>query len=178
MAEVWNEVLSSIRADFSDLPTVGEVTQLIVRLGLAAVFGGILGFEREHAGKAAGVRTHMLVALGSAFFVVVPLQAGVDPESLSRVLQGVISGIGFLGAGTILKGTRRGQIYGLTTAAGIWFTAAVGIAAGLGRIVTALLGTILALLTLMLIPLVVAKPPRDEDEKYQTTEAAEKENTE
>jgi len=60
MTEVWNEVLSSIRADFSDLPSTAEITQVIVRLVLAALLGGLLGFEREQAGKAAGVRTHML----------------------------------------------------------------------------------------------------------------------
>ena len=162
MTEVWNEVLSSIRADFSDLPSTAEITQVIVRLTLAALLGGLLGFEREQAGKAAGIRTHMLVALGSAFFVLIPVQAGIERGDLSRVLQGVIAGVGFLGAGTILKGDHKGQIYGLTTAAGIWFTAAVGIAAGLGREATALLGTILALLILAFVPHIVSKHPKDE----------------
>jgi len=171
MTEVWNEVLSSIRADFSDLPSTAEITQVIVRLVLAALLGGLLGFEREQAGKAAGVRTHMLVALGSAFFVLIPVQAGIERGDLSRVLQGVITGVGFLGAGTILKGNHKGQIYGLTTAAGIWFTAAVGIAAGLGREATALLGTILAFLILTVVPNVVSKHPKDESGNDDQTNA-------
>ena len=173
MTEVWNEVLSSIWADFSDLPRTAEITQVVVRLTLAALLGGLLGFEREQAGKAAGIRTHMLVALGSAFFVLIPVQAGIGGEDLSRVLQGVIVGVGFLGAGTILKGDHKGQIYGLTTAAGIWFTAAVGIAAGLGREATALLGTILALLILAFVPHVVSKHPKDENGNDEQTHAEE-----
>lgn len=155
MTEIWNEVLATIRADFGDLPSVAEVTKVILRLTLAAFLGGLLGYEREQAGKKAGIRTHMLVALGSAFFVLIPVQAGITGGDLSRVLQGVITGVGFLGAGTILKGSQKGQVYGLTTAAGIWFTAAVGIAAGLGREASALLGTILALAILTLIPMIM-----------------------
>jgi putative Mg2+ transporter-C (MgtC) family protein len=158
MAEIWNTILATVRADFSDLPSTAEVTQLIVRLALAALLGGLLGYEREQAGKAAGVRTHMLVALGSAFFVLIPLQTGITGGDVSRILQGVITGVGFLGAGTILKGSHRGEIYGLTTAAGIWFTAAVGIAAGLGREASAVLGTVLAFLILTIIPRLIAKP--------------------
>jgi putative Mg2+ transporter-C (MgtC) family protein len=171
MTEIWNAIFTSIRADFGDLPSVAEVTQVVVRLTLAALLGGLLGFEREQAGKAAGIRTHMLVALGSAFFVLIPVQAGIGGGDLSRVLQGVITGVGFLGAGTILKGSHKGQIYGLTTAAGIWFTAAVGIAAGLGREATALLGTILAFLILTVVPHVVSKHPQDENGNDDQTNA-------
>jgi putative Mg2+ transporter-C (MgtC) family protein len=171
MTEVWNAILTSIWADFGDLPSAAEVTQVVVRLTLAALLGGLLGFEREQAGKAAGIRTHMLVALGSAFFVLISVQAGIGGADLSRVLQGVITGVGFLGAGTILKGNQKGQIYGLTTAAGIWFTAAVGIAAGLGREATALLGTILAFLILTVVPHVVSKYPKDENGNDDQTNA-------
>jgi len=164
MERIWNEIWDAIRTDFSDLPGVAQVTQVILRLGLAALLGGILGFEREHAGKAAGIRTHMLVAMGSAFFVLVPFQVGVEPAELSRVLQGIVTGIGFLGTGTILKMSTPGQIYGLTTAAGIWFTAAVGIAAGLGREATAVLGTLLAFSILSLIPRHVSKPQSPTEE--------------
>ena len=93
----------TIQGEFSDIPDVAEVTRLCLRLLVAVVLGGILGYERERTGAAAGFRTHMLVALGSALFVLVPLQAGTDISDLSRVLQGVIAGIGFLGAGAILK---------------------------------------------------------------------------
>lgn len=90
----------------------------------------------------------MLVALGSALFVLVPLQAGTDLSDMSRVLQGVIAGIGFLGAGAILKSSDDQQVRGLTTAASIWLTAAVGIAAGMGREATAVVSTLFALLIL------------------------------
>jgi putative Mg2+ transporter-C (MgtC) family protein len=137
--------------DFSDLPGIGQILRLAVRLLLAAFLGGILGFEREQWGKAAGLRTHMLVALGAALFVLIPQQMGESASDLSRVIQGVVSGIGFIGAGAILKQGKR-QVQGVTTAAGLWLTAAVGIAAGLGREATAVLGTFLALLILSVLP--------------------------
>jgi putative Mg2+ transporter-C (MgtC) family protein len=141
-----------ILAEFSDLPEITDAVRVTVRLLLAALLGGVLGWQREQAGKAAGLRTHMLVALGSALFVLIPEQAGVSSSDLSRVIQGIITGIGFLGAGSILKLTEPGQIYGLTTAAGIWLTAAVGIAAGLGREASAMLTTFLAFVILSLVP--------------------------
>jgi putative Mg2+ transporter-C (MgtC) family protein len=150
MGTLWHEVWKGICTDFSDLPGVMEVTQLLLRLGLAAALGGIVGYQREIVGRAAGLRTHMLVALGSAFFVLLPVQAGMSLADLSRVLQGLTTGIGFLGAGTILK--REGHIEGLTTAAGLWLTAAVGIAAGMGREMSAVLGTVLAVIILVLVP--------------------------
>ena len=150
MDTLWHEIWQGIYTDFADLPGVREVTQLLLRLGLAAGLGGLLGLQRELVGRAAGLRTHMLVALGSAFFVVVPLQAGMPLVDLSRVLQGLTAGIGFIGAGTILK--RERHIEGLTTAASIWLTAAVGIAAGMGREMSAVLGTGLAFIILALMP--------------------------
>src|SRR5262245_11033445 len=117
MSTLWQEVWRGLQADFSDLPGIAEVTQVVVRLLLAALLGGLLGWQRELVGKAAGLRTHMLVALGSAFFVLIPSQAGMPLGDLSRVLQGVITGIGFLGAGAILKLSEQQQIHGLTTAA-------------------------------------------------------------
>jgi putative Mg2+ transporter-C (MgtC) family protein len=150
METLWHEVWQGIRMDFADLPGVREVTQLLLRLGLAAGLGGLLGLQRELVGRAAGLRTHMLVALGSAFFVIIPMQAGMSIADLSRVLQGLTAGIGFLGAGTILK--RERQIEGLTTAASLWLTAAVGIAAGMGREMSAILGTGLAFIILALMP--------------------------
>jgi MgtC family len=103
MSTIWQEVWRGLQADFSDLPGIAEVTQVVVRLLLAALLGGLLGLQRELVGKAAGLRTHMLVALGSAFFVLIPSQAGMPLVDLSRVLQVVITGIGFLGAGAILS---------------------------------------------------------------------------
>ena len=127
MSDVWQQVSSTFIAEFSDLKDVSEITTLIIRLLMAALLGGILGFEREHRGKAAGIKTHMLVAVGSALFVLIPQQAGLSEAELSRVVQGVIAGIGFLGAGSILKGPDEKDLKGLTTAAGIWLTAAIGL---------------------------------------------------
>ena len=96
----------------------------------------------------------MLVAMGAALFVLIPQQAGVSSADLSRVLQGLIAGVGFLGAGAIITGTKSVETRGLTTAAGIWVTAAVGMAAGMGRESTALLSTLIALFILTVVPLI------------------------
>src|SRR5262245_4080251 len=130
MADPAKGVWEVVAEDFSDLPDAAQVVRLMVRLGLAALVGGCLGYEREMSGKAAGLRTHMLVAVGAALFVLVPQQAGMQIADLSRVLQGLIAGIGFLGGGAILKLSDRVEIRGLTTAATIWLTAAIGVAAG------------------------------------------------
>jgi putative Mg2+ transporter-C (MgtC) family protein len=168
MEAVWQDVWQGVRADFSDLPGVVAVTQLVLRMLLATVLGGLLGYQRERQGKDAGLRTHMLVALGSAFFVVIPLQAGMSIGDLSRVLQGLIAGIGFLLAGTILKQQAQGQIHGLTTAAGLWLTAAVGVAVGLGREASAVLGTILAFIILALLPQLRLYADTDETPREDT----------
>ena len=146
----WQTVLDTVEAEFSDLSDAEQFTRMCVRLLLAVVLGAMLGLERELRGMAAGLRTHMLVALGAALFVVVPLQAGMGLDDVGRVLQGVISGIGFLGAGAIVKLSREGEIRGLTTAASIWLTSAIGITAGMGRETTAVLTTLLALSILTL----------------------------
>ncbi|MDT0137895.1 MgtC/SapB family protein [Acidovorax sp. PRC11] len=148
MTEWWEIITATAAGEFSDLPDLEQATRIAVRLGMAALLGGLLGWEREYRGKAAGVRTHMLVSMGAAMFVLVAEQEGIAPADNSRVLQGIIAGVGFLGAGTILKSDGAHQIRGLTTAAGIWLTAAIGVAAGLGREATALLSTMLALLVL------------------------------
>jgi putative Mg2+ transporter-C (MgtC) family protein len=156
----WEQILATLQHEFSDLGDVADVTRVSVRLLVALLLGAVLGYERESVGAAAGLRTHMLVAMGSALFVLVPLQAGMPLEDLSRVVQGIIAGVGFLGAGAILK-MRSGEISGLTTAAGIWMTAAVGVAAGLGLVATALLSAFLALVVLSLLRKVKARiePP-------------------
>jgi len=157
----WQQVDNIIVAEFSDLADPVQFTRVVLRLLVAALLGGLLGWEREHQGKAAGVRTHMLVAMGAALFVLVSQQIGMGAEDMSRVIQGIIAGVGFLCAGTIIKGNRLDDVQGLTTAAGLWLTAAVGVAAGLGRESTAVLGTLLALAVLLLVPVVLkatAKP--------------------
>lgn len=148
----WQEIGTTIAREFSDLPDLAGVTRITVRLLIAATLGGMLGFEREQKGKAAGLKTHMLVALGAALFVFIPQQAGVTDADLTRVLQGLVAGVGFLGAGTIIKGHGEEDVKGLTTAAGIWLTAAIGVAAGMGREATAVLSTLLALVILYTVP--------------------------
>jgi putative Mg2+ transporter-C (MgtC) family protein len=155
MSSVWQQISGTFVAEFSDLKDVTEITTVTIRLLMAALLGGILGFEREQRGKAAGIKTHMLVAIGSALFVLIPLQAGISDAEMSRVMQGIITGIGFLGAGAILKGQDEKDLKGLTTAAGIWVTAAIGVAAGLGRESLAILCTFLALMVLLTMPKVV-----------------------
>ena len=151
-SSAWQQVGQTIVSEFSDLTDVDQLTRMLLRLTLAALLGGLLGIEREQKGKAAGVRTHMLVAMGAALFVLLSQQAGMPPSDLSRVIQGIIAGIGFLGAGTILKGGDEEKVKGLTTAAGIWLTAAIGVAAGMGRESTAVLSTLLALAIYSVIP--------------------------
>lgn len=163
MDDLWSSIARAVVREFSDVPDAAQATRIVVRMLMAALLGGLLGWERAHAGKAAGIRTHMLVAMGSALFVLVAQQGGIEPGDNSRVMQGVIAGIGFLGAGTILKGNAEGQVRGLTTAAGIWMTAAIGIAAGLGQEATAVLCTALALAVLWLIPSSQDIQPEGED---------------
>ncbi|WP_311223993.1 MULTISPECIES: MgtC/SapB family protein [unclassified Acidovorax] len=153
MSSTWDIIRATVSAEFSDVSDAEQFTRIVLRLSVAALLGGLLGLEREHKGKAAGVRTHMLVSMGAAMFVLAAQQAGIDAADNSRVLQGIIAGVGFLGAGTILKGDAESQVKGLTTAAGIWLTAAIGVAAGLGLEFTALLATALALLIFWAIPL-------------------------
>lgn len=126
--------MPSLVESIFDLPSVDQLIRVTVRLSVAALLGGWLGAEREAAGKSAGLRTHMLVALGAAVFVLFPVEAGMPLSDLSRVIQGVATGIGFIGAGTILKRTDTDEIHGLTTAAGLWLTAAIGLAVGAGRL--------------------------------------------
>jgi putative Mg2+ transporter-C (MgtC) family protein len=137
---------------FVDFPNTEALSHTIVRLGTAMMFGGAIGFEREAEHKAAGLRTHMLVAIGAALFVLVPLQAGVQLDQLMRVVQGLTMGIGFVGAGTILKLPKEHRIQGLTTAATLWATAAMGASIGLGRLWPATVVLILSLFILHVLP--------------------------
>jgi len=147
LERIWLTVLE----EFSDLGSVEGTTRVVLRLLVAVALGGLLGYERESIGASAGLRTHMLVSLGSALFVLIPLQAGMQVEDLSRVLQGVTAGIGFLGAGAILKQTEKNDIRGLTTAASVWLTAAIGVAAGMGREASALVSAVLAFVILSIL---------------------------
>ncbi len=148
MPDWWTTVLSVVTDEFSDLSDVAELTRVCLRLGIALAFGAVVGYDRERRDRPAGLRTHMLVALGSAAFTLVPLQMGFGPDAMSRVIQGVVVGIGFLGAGTILKLNREEHVQGLTTAASVFATSAIGVAVGLGRLLTGLLLTVMTLLIL------------------------------
>jgi putative Mg2+ transporter-C (MgtC) family protein len=115
------------------VPDMAFLTYVASRLGSAALLGGLIGVEREWMGKAAGLRTHMTVALGCAAFMLIAIESSSDQGNTSRAIQGIAAGIGFIGAGTILKRSEQEDIKGLTTAATIWLTAAVGAAAGAGQ---------------------------------------------
>jgi len=128
----------------SGLPDARELVRVLVRLLGAMLLGAIAGVQREKAGKPAGLRTHMLVSMGSCLFVLVPIQIGMPVADVSRIIQGVATGIGFVGAGAILKNGGEREIHGLTTAAGIWTTAAVGVAVGIGGFAVAVIGMLLA----------------------------------
>ena len=127
-----------------------DFLQLIFRLFLALLIGAVIGLERELRRKPAGLRTHMLVSFGSAIFVLIPLQLTTiqsHPETISRVVQGIAAGVGFLGAGEIVRESsqqsQRLEIHGLTSAAAIWVSASLGIAAGCGLWQLGLVGAIM-----------------------------------
>ena len=124
-----------------------EIVHLIIRLLAAAVLGAAIGYEREYRGKGAGVRTHMLVCVGACLFMLISKYGFGDTARFdaARVAAGVVSGIGFLGGGLIIKG-KTNLITGLTTAAGLWVTAAIGLGAGSGLVIMAAVATLLVLL--------------------------------
>ncbi|KAM3101451.1 MgtC/SapB family protein [Phormidesmis sp. 146-12] len=125
---------------------------ILLRLGLALLLGGAIGWNRQRNRKSAGLRTHMLVSLGAALFTLIPAGFSMSADGVSRVIQGVATGVGFLGAGEILHLSRQDRssptVKGLTSAASIWVTAALGIVSGCGWWQLAISGTVLTLLTL------------------------------
>lgn len=133
------------------IPDARGAIRVVLRLVVAALLASIIGIERGLAGKPAGIRTHMLVTLGSALFVAGAIESGFESDSTSRVLQGIITGIGFVGGGAILKLTRRREIQGLTTAASLWMAAAIGVSCGLGRFFAAAAGAAVAWIILRLL---------------------------
>ena len=124
-----------------------HISTFTIRLIVAMILGGIVGLEREYRAKDAGFRTHFLVAIGSALFTLISMYGFADGvKDTSRVAAQVVSGIGFLGAGIIVF--QRNVIRGLTTAAGLWVTAAIGMACGVGQFYMAVLVTLLILIGL------------------------------
>ena len=138
--------------------------EFIIRIFVASLLGGAIGLEREYRAKEAGLRTHFLVALGSAVFMIVSAY-GFDgvmntPEhrwDVSRVAAQVVSGIGFIGAGTIIFHKSENVVRGLTTAAGLWVTAAIGLACGGGMYVLSIAATVLVLVGLEAFNFVLRK---------------------
>jgi putative Mg2+ transporter-C (MgtC) family protein len=141
---LWEELTAG-------LTNPDRLLRIIIRLLAAVVLGGLIGLQRERAGKPAGLRTHTLVCLGTTVVLLSCSAASLSLEGDSRVIQGILTGIGFIGAGSILKLSEEHLIRGLTTSASIWTTAAVGIAVGLGRVGIALITTILTILILAVV---------------------------
>jgi putative Mg2+ transporter-C (MgtC) family protein len=140
---LWQELTAG-------MPDRARLAIVLLRVVTAVVLGGIVGMQRERVGKPAGLRTHMLVSLGTAVVVLACSGGGMDMDGLSRVIQGIVTGIGFVGAGAILIVTDKREIQGLTTAAGLWMTAALGVAVGLGELGLAVIGTLLTVIVLSL----------------------------
>lgn len=120
------------------------------RLAMATLFGAAIGVNREWQGKPAGLRTHSLVALGGALITITGLMLTDDASSTARVIQGITAGVGFIGAGVILRRPEKQDVQGLTTAAAIWVVSAVGVAVGAGLWRTSLVAVGLALIVLVL----------------------------
>lgn len=133
------------------LPENLELVRACSRLISAVVLGALVGIEREIHGMEAGLRTHILVALGAALFTYLPLQHGGGDAELAAVVRGIASGIGFIGAGAILKLAAEREIKGLTTAASVWLTAAVGMGTGAGMMWPALISVLLSLFVLAIL---------------------------
>jgi putative Mg2+ transporter-C (MgtC) family protein len=152
---MWDHFYITFISEFSNFADLSEVLRVIIRLVVAGFLGGLLGYERERRLKDAGIRTHMLVAVGTALFVIGPLQSGASLNDVTRIMQGVVQGIGFLGAGAIIVGTAQTKTRGLTTAASIWATAGIGMVAGLGMQSMAILSTLIILFILAVLPRVV-----------------------
>lgn len=145
--------------------------QMLLRLVVAVIFGALIGYERERDGKPAGVRTHGMVCLGAALFTIVSLYGFGEATDTSRIAAQVVTGVGFLGAGAILHNRRN--IHGLTTAASLWVTAALGLAVGVGMMMMSLFTTILIFLLLRFGPrprLKSSPSNNDYTEKFLTVE--------
>ena len=161
-------VLETLRAELADLGNVADITQVVLRLLVASALGACIGWERERSGAIAGLRTHMLVALGVAMMIMGSQLAGVAQAELSRVLQGIFAGVGFVGAAAIIRPHDGERVHGVTTAASIWATASIAAAAGLGLEAPAIVATVFAVVILAWLRRVERKhlaqmPPTGDD---------------
>ena len=149
-------------------PDANQWARIVIRLLAATICGAAIGLQREKVGKPAGLRTHILVTVGTTLFVLTCSVYGMSSDGLSRVIQGIVTGIGFIGAGSILKLDKERDIQGLTTAAGVWMTSAIGVTIGLGSVGLAFLGTILTLIILTVagkFEFLIDKNQTDHDKK-------------
>ncbi len=128
-----------------------QLLRVLVRLFVAILCGGLIGLQKVRATKPSGLRTHTMVCLGTTVVLLSCLFAGISLEGASRAIQGIVIGIGFVGAGSILKSSEEHLIHGLTASVRLWTTAAIGIAIGLGQVGIALIATILIILLLRTI---------------------------
>jgi uncharacterized membrane protein YhiD involved in acid resistance len=148
-----------------------SISMTAFRLGVSLILGGVIGIEREIHGKSAGLRTHMLVALGSALFTIlsfaVPDLLHSSTSDPTRIAAQVLTGVGFLGAGTILQS--RGSVHGLTTAASIWLVAAIGMAAGSGFYRGAVLATVFGHVVLIAFSRLEQNMLRNKTERHVIT---------
>ena len=144
MDVLWSELTAGLQG--------GEhAGRIVIRLIAAMIFGAAIGLQSEHSNKPAGLRTHILVSMGSSLFVIACIADQMSSDAISRVIQGIATGIGFVGTGAILKRNENFEVHGLTTAAGLWMTSAVGITVGLGRIGIAAIGVVLTLIVLSVL---------------------------
>jgi putative Mg2+ transporter-C (MgtC) family protein len=127
-----------------------STSEALIRLFMALACGAVIGLNRALHGKSAGFRTFSLISVGSALIAVVITETSLDPNAVSRVIQGVLTGIGFLGAGVILHQPTSSRVTGLTTAAAVWLTAGLGLASGLGQFPLALSGLAIAIVILLI----------------------------
>ena len=147
---------------------MNELAEMVLRLALAGALGGVIGAEREYRGKVAGTRTHLLVALGSALMLLVSRYGFSDPGDSGRVAAQIVSGIGFIGAGAIM--VDRQSVHGLTTAAGIWVAAGIGMATAAGLYGLAIATTILALIGLEVFGIILSNDRRRRRDKGEQNE--------
>ena len=147
---------------------MNDFGEMVLKLVLAGALGGLIGAEREYRGKVAGTRTHLLVALGSALMLLVSRYGFSDPGDSGRVAAQIVSGIGFIGAGAIM--VDRQSVHGLTTAAGIWVAAGIGMATAAGLYGLAIATTILALIGLEVFGIILSNDRRRRRDKGEQNE--------
>ena len=124
--------------------------EIILRILLAAFLGAVMGYQRERAKKPAGLRTHILISMGAALFTLISIYGFEADSDPSRVAAGVVAGIGFLGAGVIFRSMRGDVVVGLTTAASVWITAAIGMSSGVGMYFVAVTVTVISFFILLI----------------------------